>query len=271
MNFLKTVIILIFFFLYACSSNNNVDTTNMPDDLLFMVGEIPVTEDLLDYYAMNVAQTSVMELSDAEREMLLSGLVQTIQIANDAINKNLPSIQPSLQAELDFLRIQSLAMASYENFIIENAPTDNQLEALFAENIDQFSSDQYKARHILVETEDEANEIIRDLDNGADFIMLAEEFSIGPSAPNGGDLGWFGPNTMVAPFSLAVQAMDIGDYSDVPVQTQFGFHVILLEDKETGDSGTYENYRDELINLYQQSLLGDYLQDMALAYPRGDN
>jgi len=101
--------------------------------------------------------------------------------------------------------------------------------------------------------------------------MLAEEFSIGPSAPNGGDLGWFGPNTMVAPFSLAVQAMDIGDYSDAPVQTQFGFHVILLEDKETGDSGTYENYRDELTNLYQQGLLGDYLQDMALAYPRVDN
>ena len=104
----------------------------------------------------------------------------------------------------------------------------------------------FKARHILVETQGEATDVIAQLDGGANFEELAKEKSTGPSGPNGGDLGWFSPNQMVAPFSNAVQQLEDGQYSPVPVQTQFGWHVILREDSRDSVPPTFDSVRDEL-------------------------
>ena len=104
---------------------------------------------------------------------------------------------------------------------------------------------EYNASHILVETEEAAQAIKEELDNGADFAELAREKSTGPSGPGGGSLGWFGKGMMVPSFEAAVIALEPGAIS-VPVQTQFGWHVIKLNETRQTDAPPLETVREEL-------------------------
>lgn len=104
---------------------------------------------------------------------------------------------------------------------------------------------EYNASHILVETEEEAAELVTLLADGADFAELAAERSTGPSGPNGGQLGWFSQGMMVAPFEEAVMALEIGAVSD-PVETQFGWHVIILNDSRVEELPSIDDIRADL-------------------------
>jgi len=119
---------------------------------------------------------------------------------------------------------------------------------------DTGSREQVTASHILVETEDEARAIIAQLDDGADFAALAKEKSTGPSGPNGGELGSFGRGQMVPAFEAAAFAMPAGSYSETPVQTQFGWHVIKVADKGVQPAPSLGEMRDQIVaNLSRQS------------------
>jgi len=102
------------------------------------------------------------------------------------------------------------------------------------------------ARHILLATEDEAKAVIARLDGGEDFAELAKELSTGPSGAQGGDLGYFSDEQMVPEFSNAVRALAVGEYSSTPVQTQFGWHVIKLEDRRDKPQPTFEELAPQL-------------------------
>ena len=121
---------------------------------------------------------------------------------------------------------------------------------------------QYKARHILVQTQGEADALVNQLNEGADFEALAKEFSTGPSGPNGGDLGWFAPDQMVKPFADAVVALDDGTYTKTPVQTQFGWHVILREESRESEPPTLESVRDAIKQRVEQQKFQDYMQGL---------
>ncbi|MBM1632993.1 peptidylprolyl isomerase [Sulfitobacter mediterraneus] len=105
--------------------------------------------------------------------------------------------------------------------------------------------DEYNASHILVETQEEALAIKAELDGGADFAELAREKSTGPSGPGGGSLGWFGKGMMVPSFEAAVIAMEAGAVSE-PVETQFGWHVIMLNEIRKTEAPALDTVRDEL-------------------------
>ena len=126
------------------------------------------------------------------------------------------------------------------------AVTEEKIEELFQERYaGQEPGKEYSAAHILVETEEEAKAIKADIDGGADFAATAKEKSTGPSGPNGGDLGWFGVGMMVKPFEEAVIAMEAGQVSD-PVETQFGWHIIKLNEVRSAAAPTIEDVREEL-------------------------
>ena len=113
--------------------------------------------------------------------------------------------------------------------IIGQSFTDDEIAAAYDENYGNIPAEpEFNASHILVETEGEAKALVASLNNGVDFAELAKEKSTGPSGPNGGELGWFGLGMMVAPFESAGLSMEIGDIS-APVQTQFGWHVLILK------------------------------------------
>ncbi len=130
---------------------------------------------------------------------------------------------------------------------IEGAVTDEKLNARYQEMVKSSgSAAEVHARHILVKTEDEAKKIIKDLQGGADFEATAKEKSTGPSGPNGGDLGFFAKGQMVPAFEKAAFALEKGKITDTAVKTQFGWHIIKVEDKRTAEPPTFESVKQKL-------------------------
>ena len=140
--------------------------------------------------------------------------------------------------------------------------TPQALEALYQERYSEVTpSKEFNASHILVETEDQANALIAQLNEGADFAQLARDNSTGPSGPSGGELGWFGPGMMVKPFEDAVLGMDVGAVSQ-PVQTQFGWHVITLNDARLANAPALDDVRAELEAELQAAAVQDVVDGL---------
>lgn len=167
-----------------------------------------------------------------------------------------------IKARIELQSRAMLAQAVAADFIANNPATDEEMQALYNEQVKQAPPLEFKARHILVETQGEAADIITQLEGGADFAELAKEKSTGPSGPSGGDLGWFPPERMVGEFSQAVQALEDGAYSPTPVQTQFGWHVILREDSRESTPPPFESVRDALKQNVEGQKLQDYLASL---------
>ncbi|RVT82043.1 peptidylprolyl isomerase [Rhodobacteraceae bacterium CCMM004] len=137
--------------------------------------------------------------------------------------------------------------------LAEAAVTDEALEELYRTRYAEAEPErEFNAAHILVETEEEAQAIVTELEGGADFATLAREKSTGPSGPNGGDLGWFSAGMMVPEFETAVMALEPGAVS-APVQTQFGWHVIKLNEVRDKPIPTLDQVRPELADTLQQA------------------
>jgi len=167
-----------------------------------------------------------------------------------------------VKAQIELQTRSILAQAVAADFLENNAASDAEILAAYNEQVKANPPIEYKARHILVETQGEAQSLVTELDAGADFEALAKEKSTGPSGPNGGDLGWFGPGQMVAPFSAAVAELENGEYTKTPVQTQFGWHVILREDSRESTPPTLESVRDVVRQQVEQQKLQAYLAEL---------
>ena len=140
--------------------------------------------------------------------------------------------------------------------------TDDVIQAAYdAQFADFEGEDEFDASHILVETEEEAKELKSQLDDGADFAELAKEKSTGPSGANGGALGWFGKGQMVPEFEAGVLALEKGQVSD-PVQTQFGWHVVTLNDKRKSQAPELADVRDELVQTIRQEIIEAKVEEL---------
>ncbi|MDG1168566.1 MAG: peptidylprolyl isomerase [Sulfitobacter sp.] len=149
---------------------------------------------------------------------------------------------------------------------VMSAPLDETtvLNAYEEQYAGQDAGDEYNASHILVETQEEANAIKEELANGADFAEMARERSTGPSGPGGGSLGWFGKGMMVPSFEEAVVALAPGAVSD-PVETQFGWHVIKLNETRKTQAPALEEVREELELQLRQILAQTTIEDITAA------
>ena len=121
---------------------------------------------------------------------------------------------------------------------------------------------EYKARHILVDSQGAAVSLIKQLQEGAEFSELAMEHSTGPSGPAGGDLGWFPANAMVQAFSDAVIALEDGGVTQTPVQTQFGWHVILREASRESTPPPLESVRDVIVQRVSQEKFLEFVRNL---------
>jgi len=120
---------------------------------------------------------------------------------------------------------------------------------------------EYRASHILVETEAKAQSLVGEIADGANFAALAQEHSTGPSGPSGGELGWFGAGVMVPEFEGAVTALDVGEVSD-PVQTQFGWHVIKLNETRIKEQPSLDEVRGELTDTLRRQALDAHVANL---------
>jgi peptidyl-prolyl cis-trans isomerase C len=150
---------------------------------------------------------------------------------------------------------RSLLAVQTVNALTNDVVTDEAVQAAYDAQFAEFEGeDEFDASHILVESEDEAKALKSQLDDGADFAEMAREHSTGPSGPNGGALGWFGKGQMVPEFENAVLGLEKGQISD-PVQTQFGWHLVILNDKRKSEAPALEAVRDELAQTIQQEAI----------------
>src|SRR5579885_3155311 len=128
---------------------------------------------------------------------------------------------------------------------------------------DQKPQDQVNAKHILVKTEDEAKAVIADLKKGADFAAIAKDKSNDPGTKaTGGDLGWFTKDEMVPEFAEAAFKLQKGQYTETPVKTQFGYHVILLVDRRTAPPPSLEEARPQVVALLQRELIDQKVKEL---------
>jgi len=135
---------------------------------------------------------------------------------------------------------RSLLNEAYMSQALNLEITEAKIRDIYQKSIAlQPKSTEVRARHILVNTKTEAMEVISRLRNGADFSKLAKNKSTGPSGKNGGDLGYFGPGQMVLPFSKAAFKLNKGEFTNEPVKTQFGYHVIKVEDRRVSGKTTF--------------------------------
>ncbi|MEN8888905.1 MAG: peptidylprolyl isomerase [Celeribacter marinus] len=175
---------------------------------------------------------------------LFTGILEQM-IQQEVLRQSIGEPNKALQIQMQNETRAIFAGAALEE-MAERAMTDEAIEALYNETYASAEpSREYRAAHILVETEDEAKALLVDLDGGVDFADLARQKSTGPSGPNGGDLGWFGKGMMVAPFEEAVAAMEEGAVS-APVQTQFGWHIIKLVETRLQDIPSLDDMREEI-------------------------
>lgn len=194
-------------------------------------------------------------------DQLIERLVQT-ELLVQAANKNKLADKPEFVLRMELMKNALLSQAAVQDYIEANPPTDEELKAQYDKQFGGAAGEEYKARHILLKTEEEAKKMIAQLDKGADFATLAKEHSTGPSAPNGGDLGWFEPNRMVPPFSEAVIALENGKYTPEPVKTQFGWHVILREDSRTKTPPAFEEVKEHFVPLLRNQKVTEYLDNL---------
>lgn len=157
---------------------------------------------------------------------------------------------------------RSLRAGAAIDAAINERVTDEALQGLYEERFLNAEPEQeYNASHILVTTEEEAADLIAQLNDGADFASLAREHSTGPSGPNGGELGWFGKGMMVAPFEEAVVGLENGQVSE-PVQTQFGWHVIILNDTRVSEAPSLDEVRADLTDELRQMAVEEVIAEL---------
>ncbi len=187
---------------------------------------------------------------------LVEGLVETRLLAQAARDAGMMD-DPMVKKRLEYLTNDVLQQA-YLDQLLAAEITEERLRAAYQESTaDHQGGEEVHARHILLEDEDAAMAVIGELDAGVDFASLAQERSTGPSGPNGGDLGYFTKDQMVAPFAEEAFALSPGEYSKKPVETQFGWHVIKVEDRRTGGPPSFEDSQAELSrDVAKQFVLG---------------
>ncbi len=220
-----------------------------------------ISNDVLELYLESRTQKPASDASADERANALNELKDLYLLTTQDRARELAK-NPRTQAQIELQSRGILAQAVASDFVAANPATDAEIQEAYDRQLALAPPLEFKARHILVETQAEANDLVSELDGGADFAELAKEKSTGPSGPNGGDLGWFAPNQMVAPFSRAVAGLENGEFTKEPVQTQFGWHVILREDSRETTPPPLDSVRDAMKQRIEQQKLQDYLAEL---------
>lgn len=196
-------------------------------------------------HVIAVADSLPPQFQQLPDDQLYTGLLEQL-VRQAAIAQSLGDTVPKgLQLSVESQRWALLANSVIEG-AIDAAVTEEALQVAYNERFASVEPEkEYNASHILVATEEEALELIAELEGGADFAELAQARSTGPSGPNGGSLGWFGKGMMVPPFEAAVLALDPESISP-PVETQFGWHVVRLNEVRDAGAPSLEEVRENL-------------------------
>jgi len=227
-----------------CSAETNYGTVNgesiTADEVNQVVGTQGINFDTLDKKTKKKILDIIVERKLLTQNASKSGIEKT-----DSFKKKLEELKKDL--------LLNMWMEQEANKI-EKSTKESELKEFYEKNKKNFETpEEFKASHILVKTEDEAKAIVKQLEGAkdikAEFAKLAKEKSTGPSGANGGDLGWFPADRMVPEFSEAVKKLSKGTFTKEPVKTQFGYHIIYLEDKKPAGVKKFDEVKEQIKGL----------------------
>jgi peptidyl-prolyl cis-trans isomerase C len=242
----------------GCSKNSSSEApASASDPVIARVNGVDIKQSDLALAEEDVGADMQAASPEAKREHLISYLADIIMVTQAADKKNLAD-NPDFKRRLAFLR--SKLLMGYElQQEAKTALTDEALKQTYDEAVKSMSGqEEVRARHILVEGEDEAKAIIEQLKGGADFAKLAKEKSKDPGAAEGGDLGYFTKDQMVPEFADVAFKMYPGQLSN-PVKTQFGWHVIKVEDKRVKQPPEFEKVKDQIEAYLARKAQSDFI------------
>lgn len=220
-----------------------------------------IKQSLVDYIVKD-ANDRGQKVDDNVRDIILNKLISSELILQEAQRTGLDK-SPDYLAKEELARRELLVNSFLQDFIKKNPVSEADTKAAYEKYKAELGDKEYSAKHILVGTEAEAKDVIAQLGKGADFAKLAKEKSKDPgSKDKGGDLGWFSLGGMVKPFGDAVAGLKKGTITQTPVQTQFGWHVIKLDDVRDAQPPAYDKVKEGLQKQLQQRDLEKLLTDL---------
>jgi peptidyl-prolyl cis-trans isomerase C len=219
-----------------------------------------IDSESFNVFLQAVTSKPAAEVPAEQKSQMLDQLIN-MTLASQAAEKEGLQNDPVVKARIGLLRTQILAEAATEKFIKAHPVAESEVKAEYDTQVANMPKE-YKARHILVDTKEKAEAIIKELAAGGDFAKIAAKESKDSSGKNGGDLGWFTLQTMVKPFADAVAALQKGQTTQQPVQSQFGWHVINLEDIRTPQAPAFEDVKSQVEMMSQRKKLQGYLDEL---------
>ncbi len=258
---------LSFAMLAGCNAGGNKTSEGLSlapvdeKEAVAIVNGQPISRKALEYVKAEIARGNPNARINVPEAKLVEELVSRELLKQEAIQKQLPR-QPEVATRIRYTQRAVLSQSDVEDYFKQQPITEQQIRAEYNQLVGSMKQSEYKARHILVKTKEEAQDIIKKLDAGSDFAELAKKYSIGPSSKSGGDLGWFAPQKMVQPFSNAVIALENGQYTREPVQTRFGWHVILREESREKTPPPYEQVKPQVVQMLKRKLIQQHIQEL---------
>jgi peptidyl-prolyl cis-trans isomerase C len=195
------------------------------------------------------------------REMVKQELIRREVFLQEAQRRGLAE-KPEVKFQIDVQRQNTLIQALMRDELDKKPVADADVQAAYEAQKKQAGDKEYRARHILVEKEDQAKGIIEQLKKGAKFEELAKQSKDPGSANNGGDLDWAGAGAYVGPFSAAMTKLEKGKYTEAPVQTQFGWHVIRLDDVRDAQFPPLAQVQGQIREALQQQRVQAFAEDL---------
>ncbi len=199
--------------------------------------------------------------NEQARRAILDNLITQEVVAQEADRRGLTK-NSEVRMQLDLVRQQILVQAVVQDHLKTHPIREEELLAEYNKIKATRGDKEYKARHILVDKDAEANEIIAQLKKGTKFEDLAKQSKDPGSKDKGGDLDWNPPSTFVKPFADALTKLEKGKYTETPVQTQFGWHVIQLDDVRPAQFPAFDTVKQQLQSMIQEREVQNFVRDL---------
>jgi peptidyl-prolyl cis-trans isomerase C len=195
------------------------------------------------------------------RKAVMEELVRREILTQESMKKGFDK-KPEIQGQMDLAR-QGVLIGAYLNDYVKTHPiSEEQIKKEYTEITAKLGNKEYKARHVLVETEDQAKAIIAKLKKGEKIEDLAKESKDPGSKDRGGDLGWANPASFVPPFSAAMTKLEKGKFTETPVKSDFGWHVIQLDDVRELKLPPMEEAKGQIAQQLQQRMVQKHIDEL---------
>jgi peptidyl-prolyl cis-trans isomerase C len=223
----------------------------------------PVPKSEFDLYVTNMSRQAGRDVTEAQKGEMLDQYIKMQLAAEEAVKDGVEK-DPKVRDQLALARLQVLLEAGMQKYLDKHPVQDSELRPEYDRQVAALPRE-YHARHILVEEQADAVAITKQLQGGADFAKLAAKRSKDSTGKNGGDLGWFTLDSMVKPFSDAVRTLAPGELTREPVHSEFGWHVIKLEESRASSAPPFDEVKDRVKTFVQRKKLQEHLDELVKA------